>query len=59
MFRGTKGAMRLHRAGYEVYNEIPNYSEAFQPPRELGISPISPCEEAGCGPRTCRFRISG
>ena len=32
MFRGTKGAMRLHRAGYEVYNEIPNYSEAFQPP---------------------------
>jgi predicted dehydrogenase len=32
MFRGTKGAMRLHRAGYEVYTEIPNYSEAFQPP---------------------------
>ena len=32
MFRGTKGAMRLHRQGYEVYNEIPNYSEAFQPP---------------------------
>ena len=32
MFRGTKAAMRLHRAGYEVYNEIPNYSEAFQTP---------------------------
>ena len=32
MLRGTKGAMRLHRAGFEVYNEIPNYSEAFQPP---------------------------
>jgi predicted dehydrogenase len=32
MFRGTKGALRLHRQGYEVYNEIPNYSEAFQPP---------------------------
>ena len=32
MVRGTKGAMRLHRSGYEVYKEIPNYSEAFQPP---------------------------
>jgi predicted dehydrogenase len=32
MFRGTKGAMRLHRAGYEVYNEVPNYTEAFQTP---------------------------
>ena len=32
MVRGTKGAMRLHRAGYEVYNELPGYSEAFQPP---------------------------
>ncbi len=32
MVRGTKGAMRLHRAGFEVYNEIPGYSEAFQPP---------------------------
>ena len=32
MLRGTKGAMRLHRAGYEVYNELPGYSEAFQPP---------------------------
>ncbi|MFB3777513.1 MAG: Gfo/Idh/MocA family protein [Bryobacteraceae bacterium] len=32
MLRGTKGAMRLHRAGYEVYNEIPGYSEAFQTP---------------------------
>jgi len=32
MFRGTKGAMRLHRAGFEVYNEVPNYTEAFQTP---------------------------
>jgi predicted dehydrogenase len=32
MFRGTKGAMRLHRAGFEVYNELPSYSEAFQTP---------------------------
>jgi predicted dehydrogenase len=32
MLRGTKGAMRLHRAGFEVYNELPGYSEAFQPP---------------------------
>ena len=32
MIRGTKGAMRLHRSGYEVYKEIPHYSEAFQPP---------------------------
>ena len=32
MIRGTKGAMRLHRAGFEVYNELPGYSEAFQPP---------------------------
>ena len=22
----------LHRAGFEVYNEVPNYTEAFQPP---------------------------
>ena len=32
MFRGTKGAMRLHRAGYEVYNEIPGYTEGFRMP---------------------------
>ena len=29
---GTGVALRLHRAGYEVYNELPGYSEAFQPP---------------------------
>jgi predicted dehydrogenase len=32
MFRGTKGAMRLHRSGFEVYKELPGYSEAFQTP---------------------------
>jgi predicted dehydrogenase len=32
LFRGTKGAMRLHRNGYEVYNEIPGYTEGFQMP---------------------------
>ncbi|MBS1857579.1 MAG: Gfo/Idh/MocA family oxidoreductase [Acidobacteria bacterium] len=32
MIRGTKGAMRLHRSGFEVYNEIPRYSEGFTMP---------------------------
>jgi predicted dehydrogenase len=32
MFRGTKGAMRLHRNGFEVYGEIPRYSEGFGMP---------------------------
>ena len=32
MFRGTKGAMRLHRSGFEVYGEIPRYSEGFSMP---------------------------
>lgn len=32
MFRGTKGAMRLHRSGFEVYEETPGYNEAFRPP---------------------------
>jgi len=32
MFRGTKAAMRLHRSGFEVYAEIPNYTEAFTTP---------------------------
>jgi predicted dehydrogenase len=32
MLRGTKGAMRLHRSGFEVYNEVPNYTEAFSMP---------------------------
>ncbi len=31
MFRGTKGAMRLHRSGFTVWNEIPRYSENFEP----------------------------
>jgi predicted dehydrogenase len=35
MFRGTKGAMRLHRSGFEVYNEIPTYSEAFATPQPV------------------------
>jgi predicted dehydrogenase len=30
MFRGTKGALRLHRRGFVVYNEIPSYSENFE-----------------------------
>ena len=35
MFRGTKGAMRLHRSGFEVYEEVPGYTEAFEPPRPI------------------------
>ncbi|MBS1873367.1 MAG: Gfo/Idh/MocA family oxidoreductase [Acidobacteria bacterium] len=31
MFRGTKGAMRLHRSGFTMWNEIPRYSENFEP----------------------------
>jgi predicted dehydrogenase len=31
MLRGTKGAMRLHRSGFTVYNEIPKYSEHYEP----------------------------
>jgi predicted dehydrogenase len=31
MFRGTKGAMRLHRRGFLVYDEIPTYSETYEP----------------------------
>ncbi len=31
MIRGTKGAMRLHRRGYAIYNEIPTYSENYEP----------------------------
>ena len=30
MIRGTKGAMRLHRSGFVVYNEMPRYSEGFE-----------------------------
>jgi predicted dehydrogenase len=32
MIRGAKGAMRLHRSGFEVYNEVPHYTEAFTTP---------------------------
>ena len=32
MIRGTKGAMRLHRGGFEVYDEIPSYAEGFSMP---------------------------
>ena len=32
MFRGTKAAMRLHRSGFEVYGEVPRYTEAFSMP---------------------------
>ena len=32
MIRGTKAAMRLHRSGFEVYDEIPRYSEGFGMP---------------------------
>jgi hypothetical protein len=32
LIRGTKAAMRLHRQGYEIYNEIPRYSENFAMP---------------------------
>lgn len=31
MIRGTKAAMRLHRRGYAIYNEIPTYSENYEP----------------------------
>jgi predicted dehydrogenase len=30
LFRGTQGAMRLHRSGYVVYDELPKYSEGFE-----------------------------
>ncbi len=32
MIRGTKAAMRLHRSGFEIYAEVPHYTEAFTPP---------------------------
>jgi predicted dehydrogenase len=35
MFRGTKGAMRLHRSGFTVWGEIPRYSENFEPDTAL------------------------
>lgn len=30
MIRGTKAAMRLHRRGFAVYNELPKYSENYE-----------------------------
>ncbi len=35
MFRGTKAAMRLHRSGFEVYQEVPTYTEAFTFPTPI------------------------
>jgi predicted dehydrogenase len=32
LFRGPKGALRLHRSGFTHYNELPNYSENYEPP---------------------------
>jgi predicted dehydrogenase len=31
MIRGTKAAMRLHRRGFTVFDEIPKYSETYEP----------------------------
>lgn len=31
MIRGTEASMRLHRRGFSVYNEIPKYSENYEP----------------------------
>lgn len=33
MFRGTKAAMRLHRQGFWVYDELPHYSESIAMPK--------------------------
>ena len=41
MIRGTKGAMRLHRSGFETYNEIPRYAEGFNMPPVV-VKEISP-----------------
>jgi hypothetical protein len=35
MIRGTKAAMRLHRSGFEVYAEVPGYTEAFTAPTPI------------------------
>jgi predicted dehydrogenase len=35
MFRGTKGAMRLHRSGFAIYDELPHYTESFEPPNAV------------------------
>jgi predicted dehydrogenase len=31
MFRGTKAALRLHRSGFALYDEVPRYTENFEP----------------------------
>jgi predicted dehydrogenase len=31
LFRGPKAAMRLHRSGFTVFNEISSYSEKYEP----------------------------
>jgi predicted dehydrogenase len=31
LFRGPKAAMRLHRSGFTVYNELSRYSENYEP----------------------------
>jgi hypothetical protein len=31
LFRGPKAAMRLHRSGFTVFNEISSYSERYEP----------------------------
>jgi predicted dehydrogenase len=35
MLRGTKASMRLHRSGFEVYAEVPQYTEAFRMPAPI------------------------
>ena len=41
MIRGTKAAMRLHRSGFEVYAEVPRYTEAFTTPPPI-LKEVSP-----------------
>ena len=41
MIRGTKAAMRLHRSGFEVYAEVPRYTEAFTVPPPI-LKEVSP-----------------
>ena len=31
LLHGTRAAMRLHRSGFDVYDEMPAYSESFEP----------------------------
>ena len=31
LLHGTRAAMRLHRSGFDVYDELPAYSESFEP----------------------------